>query len=691
MARYIATSGSHFDPLSYDELVKPLDRLNTAHGAAQDAYDTMALETENIRQYITDNPGDKRALQIYNDYSKKLSDLQNNLWEKGYNASTRQDLSAARTGFANMGKIKKAVENRLERSKEFWDAKHKNPDLVTSADPALGGLDNYLDDDTYGRNWYSYSGTQFMNEVGTDAKARANEMLRNPEVMKDPRLVGYLTRITKEGFTSGEVQNAGDAVKIALAGNRAALNELTDPEKILANILMSHLDSTGAAGKVDASEFNRLFEYGRTGLSQAIGKTNIHDLVDNVWKTNNELYIHGRKKAMDAAAKAAEDADGPHIEDTYTRIVSGPEYQASQERLKKELGPDKLVIAKNGKEVHNAADASDLVYGGDIRRRAYAQLGFDIGRGAGGKLTSTDNFLHGESVGQDGVTYETRYNPRTNTVEAKRKGSNDKYKTSRALTNVYNNAVSAYNNNLDYYKRNDPEVYKMATIDPDKQYKMYDREGLSFDVPLTSYKDRVESNPKNAKSTSVTGTWVARAGTDSGKYLDRAAGLLGMNMSVVPDGANNVKAEKFKDWRAYTGQSGYIHAITPYGTLDEKPVKDINEVFKFDKNSGAIKNLSSMQLDVNSILNNYIILGTTNSNTMYGVGLDMFGSDMLNGAFDQAQQMILGVTANPEYTRQQKQDYINAIVNKTSIQLKNILGYYTNTQSQSGTSKDNVN
>ena len=106
MARYIATSGTYFNPLDYDTLMKPVQAMQERHDAAADAYDTLNLETEAIRQYITENPGDKRALAIYNNYHDKLSKLQNGLWENGVTSQTRRDLSSARAGFAEVGKIR---------------------------------------------------------------------------------------------------------------------------------------------------------------------------------------------------------------------------------------------------------------------------------------------------------------------------------------------------------------------------------------------------------------------------------------------------------------------------------------------------------------------------------------------------------------------------------------------------------
>ena len=180
MAKYLVTSGSYYDPFTYDELAKPIAQTVEAHNAAQDVYDQLGMETSALERYITDNPGDQEAKRMYDSYMSRLSSLQDNLWRNGYNASTRRDLSAARTGYAsNITRLQSAIQARQDRSKEYWDAKHKNPNLVTSGDPGLYGLDDYLHNENQGMDWFSYDSAQFEKEVYEEINARAKTMLRD--------------------------------------------------------------------------------------------------------------------------------------------------------------------------------------------------------------------------------------------------------------------------------------------------------------------------------------------------------------------------------------------------------------------------------------------------------------------------------------------------------------------------------
>lgn len=307
MPRYLVTSGSHFEPMTYDELVKPIAQMTEALNATQDAYDTLNLETKSLANYISKNPGDTKAREMYDNYVSQLDSLQNELWNNGYTARARRGLSTAKSGYASdITRLQKAITTRQERGKLYSEMKLKDPSLVMGDNPVNAGLDAYLDDENYGLNYFTYSGNTFMAEVAADAKARMNEMLNDPQYSRDSALQGYIIKKQKEGFTSAEVALASDAVRTALKGDSSKLQKLDPASSILASVLMSHLNSTGAQrqyidqdgnlqGNLSPDEFNRLVEYGIAGLSQAIGKEQTSELNDKQWDLNKQMAIIGQQ------------------------------------------------------------------------------------------------------------------------------------------------------------------------------------------------------------------------------------------------------------------------------------------------------------------------------------------------------------------------------------------------------------
>lgn len=699
MPKFIATSGSYFEPFSYEQLVAPVAHMQQVHNAAQDAYDQISLETNALERYITDNPGDAEAKALYNGYRTKLQSLQENLWNNGVTAQTRRDLATARAGYASdISRLETAIKTRQARSQEYWKALHNNPNLIASVDPGSVGLDVYLNDDQYGQNWWSYDTSQFEADMQTETKARAQEILRgltDPNgVVRNPKLAGQLTRVLQRGFTNDETETAGIVVDEVINMNerqRAQFyqeNNVDPMIQLLSESLINRYDATGIRGQqVSDSDRTRLINRGKAGWTAGVFSPSVTDFTDPYFAQNMD-YAKIRYKY---SIEHPEVPVSGRLEDTNTTTVAGEKGAATRTKLNKTFGPNNVRITRDGKEVRGGAHASDLVYSGDLRRKAFGELGFDIGRDP--NYFASKDFLTGE-VTIDGTTYETQYNPKARggkgAVKYRVKGSNIDWNSAQlspSLTEKYDSYRRQYLDTLNYYKNSDRDIYQMATVNPDKQYELYDEYGVSFTVPLSKASDYIMSLPDNQEKVTVKRTYIARSGTDPGNYLGRVSGLISESIPVDAEG----KASRIKNWRSYDGQSGHIHALTRYGTLDHKTIQDAGKIFHFDKNTGEIDNIASLQIDENALLNDYLIVGTTSSDQLYGVGLDMINSDEIRGLFAQAKQTMYSVLVNPTLSDVEKNQRVDAILSHTSVQMKNILGYYTSTQSQGGSSQENRN
>lgn len=367
MSRFIVSSGSYFQPFSYDELAKPVQQSAEAHAAVADAYEQLSMQTEALGRYISENKGDKEAKALYDNYLNKLNVLQDNLWSNGYSGAVRRDLSSARAAYANdITRLQSAIQSRQERSKEYWDARHKNPDLVAGYDPGLGGLDNYLKDSEYGRNWFSYSGNQFANEVGAEAKARAAEMVSS-YATKNPQLAGYIEYHVKNGFTNAQVNNAGAFAQQVLTGQASLDDPNVDPVvSLLANTLISRLQSTGAmpGQNLGTEEYNRLFNYGMLGLSQGVGGEDIKTINDKIWdeqmKRSYAAYTHSLSNPTPS--------EGVHRE-LINRPIASENVQKVGQKVSKLYDDDTYSDGKTvmvnlpgggGKVLHSAEEARQL-------------------------------------------------------------------------------------------------------------------------------------------------------------------------------------------------------------------------------------------------------------------------------------------------------------------------------------------
>ena len=101
MPKYLVTSGSHFEPFTYDELVKPVVAAQQAQDQTQQAYDALALDTESLRRYISDSEEDKETRALYDNYMDKLNEFQDDLYNNGYSPKAKRSLSEARRAYAS--------------------------------------------------------------------------------------------------------------------------------------------------------------------------------------------------------------------------------------------------------------------------------------------------------------------------------------------------------------------------------------------------------------------------------------------------------------------------------------------------------------------------------------------------------------------------------------------------------------
>lgn len=693
MAKYLVTDRSFFQPFTYDELVRPLQQMTDVHNAQQDAYDQLSMETAQLERYINQT-NDPRAWKIYEDYNKQLGKLQEELWNSGIGPRSRKYLSDAIIGYAgDVKRLQNAITNRQKRSEEFWTAKKNNPDLVTGRDPGNASLDKYLEDDLYGKDWYAYDSAKFEKSIFDEVKARAAGMLRGLTdkngVVKNPALAGILTRIRTQGVTNEEVSAAGtvfdDIIDMSPEQRQAYYkhNGTSDAVQLLTETLLNKYDATGIrSADVDESERIKLINRGKAGLAGGIMAPNVRDFEDPYFKQQME-YAKMRYSAKLAAEKAKKDktAAAIHI-DKDSKTSAGENYARTRRRYRRRFGPESIIVTKSGQRVEGGAQASDIVYGWDIRREGYEKLGYDIGR-------KKDDLLYGE-VTLNGETYETQYNPHANggkgVVHYRKKGDDTawhKTHTSASLLETHRRLEKQYNDNLAYYKKNEPELYKAAKVDPDEQYSLFKRDKIDFKTSLDDYDEIIFNRAENSPNNDVSRYTIASQGTDEVKLRDRVGGLIAESFALNKEG-KEFKNISGRERRVQKGTTSGIHKISENGTITKAAV---NPSDAFTVKDGTIDNIRSVKVSFDSVMDDYnstspgsgyLIVNTTKGT--FTVDVDVLPDDYRN-AFKAAQQSI---NANWE-----SDAAIDSAIHTLCFDLRELLGYENITYAATGTSSSN--
>lgn len=603
MAKYIVTSGSYFEPFSYEELAQPLVQQTEAHLGAADAYDELEMNTQALKNYISNNPDDRKAKKLYDSYMTKLTALQNDLWENGYSANTRRMLRDARSGYSrDITRLAKAVETRQTRSGEYWALRRNNPDLVTGTDPGIAGLDNYLDDDLFGQNWYSYSGNKFTSEVAAEAQALANEFMSDYEgridVYRDPRMPGYLTQIIQPGFTNSDVDDAIRLTQEAVRNNTWNVSDSTR-SGALANVLLRRLQSTGAYGNVSAEEFDRLIGYGAAGLKSAINEPRTQVLQDLQWALDHENSKH---KSEDP--EGPEDPEDPEDPGAGYALASFPiDIQSDDEGLMEKASKEFENAYKNGpvvlrdpydsklKPLSNWEEAMDYIYYPPTRNAIKERYGIDIampiedwlGRSKQ-KFTYKDNAgndRHGELKLADGQVVVRYQNP------------NGEYEIDKNLTQTIHDAKSQYDQWLIDLKNANPNVnFNDIAMSPGKEKKFIKSQGIDADISFKDYRSIINAKSKN-------GTYTGAYLIDGSDSMDPMRETYAKTIENVYY-TNNKGKDTLRNYRFYK-------------------INDDNASFDSKGTTGSIENVFALNSD-GSISYKSLL-------SIYAVAEDLLGSE----------------------------------------------------------------
>lgn len=706
MAKFIVTE-SNFTPFTYDELVKPIMALQEKHDKTQEMYDALNMEAGAMKRYLDRDSEDSEIRKAYDATMSQLSDLQENLWNNGINARTKRDLSLAKSSYAStMPRIQEAIKKRQADSKAWGDARKQNPKLVTGIDPASGGLNNYFLDDTYGNSWFTYDSGVLEKEVATEAMTRAQDYVRDlrdsGRITENPALAGWLTRDLTKGFTNREVNDGktvSDAVRNMTDEQRKEYYEqhnISPAAQILAETLIDRYNATGVRNaNITPEEADRLWYGGQNGFYGSVLGHEIKDFQDNEYAAEQARALARYKAGLDKPTTTT-------LVDYDDGTLPGENQKKAEKRIEKVVGKpfEKAYITNDGSVIENAAQASALVYSQELRLQVMDKLPFDIGRDGESTsiFNSSDKFLQGRKTEASGKEYDIRFNPKRKmkygdtvvqgVVEIRPADSNDAWEpyisNDMDYTKYYHEMRSKYKSNLEYYKKNEPELYKLASIDPDSQYDIYTKDNIDMHTPITNYEDAYRSQPNNHPN-SYYDAWIARGDTDKGKLVPKLSSWLSSNLVVSSDSKGSYSADKQRKWRTFDDKFGHMHEINEYGNVEGKTITKPDNYFTFDSD-GMINNILGYQLTPEGLKNNYIVLQTVQGKKI-AVGLDMFSSRALRNLFDNANRQIYAyLSQHPEAN---EDAVASAVMDNTVAALQTLLGATTVTESKSGTLSKN--
>ena len=513
MARFLLTSGAKFTPFEYDDLVKPLAQMTEAHSKTQEALDTLALEAGNIGSQIGNGADDARARALYQAYMDQVQQVSDDLYSHGYSIGAARGLSGARARYGtDITKINNAIENRNARAEEYRKAVLADPTLLTEFNPANIGLDNWLDNPQYG-DFRTYSGAMLNKQGAAIGENLRREMLRDEQGWRTILGGQYYERILRYGYTSDEISQAIDNVRMGRNSNNPAIATLQ-------NAILQAYGSSGVDAWADEATRDRAISYIGEGMYSAIGEVKPET-------QQNQDYMTAYQRAQLANAQRQLDLEEAKLAATLTPQQTGyvaptqtlDTYGEKAKQWSKDAQKYFTGAFKDGKTytvktssgrtlpVTNWQQATSLVYSGDLRNRGFEEFGFDIGIDPLGWFQSTKSMLTGKTV-INGREYNVRTGPAekggwksgiNNQVAIYVETEPGHWKIHKGLTNDYTNMRNQFLTTADYYRKNYKDVYD-AALSPENERRLRESYGIGQDVSTMDLASSINVSPSVRQS-----------------------------------------------------------------------------------------------------------------------------------------------------------------------------------------------
>lgn len=130
MANYNLVTTAQFKPMTYDEIIKPLQQQQELHDKYEDAYAELQTQADVLRARAEAEP-DSPWAAVYNSYMNDLGKAVDNLNKNGLDYNTRALFNKAKQGYSGAIKpMEDAIKTLDERAKEVRALQANNPDLI---------------------------------------------------------------------------------------------------------------------------------------------------------------------------------------------------------------------------------------------------------------------------------------------------------------------------------------------------------------------------------------------------------------------------------------------------------------------------------------------------------------------------------------------------------------------------------
>ena len=332
MAANVLTIGSKFNPLSFDEMAKPLIMYKQEADKLEEEINKYEEQGDVIGSLI--NPtSDIEANKLYTTFKNNAISATNDFYNNGLNSNTRKNLLNLKRNYAeNMTKIQAAYSAREAERKLQTEMRAKDPTVMFSRNANYESLDSYLTgnqptsipvsgDYLYQQGLRAGAAASSRQDISVEAKKALGNtywQLKTEQGFTDTEALNYMEKHPMFGTIISTIKAGSNIDKLSPADQEIAsksiingfLTGMTDKQDIDFKPVVNVKVNTGTTGSGNSTtNFNR-FE--RVSLPSDVNNASTRELkgkISDAEFARNLTYVNGIIESPETQVQKGENVE----------------------------------------------------------------------------------------------------------------------------------------------------------------------------------------------------------------------------------------------------------------------------------------------------------------------------------------------------------------------------------------------
>ena len=316
MANYFFTESAQFKPFSYQEMLAPIKAYQDAYNALETEMNNLDILAGDIESKLTQNPKDEELRKTYNRFQTDMISAMNDLYNSGYNSSTRKKLTSLKARYSKelnpINEAYKAYQADLNAVREL---QLKHPELIVK------GIGNSISD-------YMKGNKPALTSINTnelrDEALKLAEQQSARTYREDPNWTSTaggraLQKSTQIGLTDEEFNSAMLEIQNGVSNSELSSNAKLIKDSI--DSILGTVDVDSLSNEERLKVLNSVYSGVRAGFKYKKDTKTI----DDPTFAHNLALERERLKAEQSANKARKETASQIGSSTYRAVNLGKE------------------------------------------------------------------------------------------------------------------------------------------------------------------------------------------------------------------------------------------------------------------------------------------------------------------------------------------------------------------------------